>query len=200
MKTFKEYLKEERVAEWPPKGVTYPPKTKEDVAAMKPHIDRVVAMAKKLHTRYQQRNPRSWVNIIMHGNKFGKYNPSGVQEKPIRSLISRSVHYNDNPKKRPEPVQITVPLKSLKPTQPGIDPDRPMPGNSDLLEFNLRNYLENPNKARTPNVDTYGPEDENGKRNIGDGHNRIDALLTLQAVGVLSPDHEIVVNHYEKGN
>ena len=128
--------------------------------------------ALKLFNRFQEKNPRSLASHLLGGHGFGKENPlaGGRQENRLRSLVLRVRHYPDNPRKRPTPVERTVSIKSLRPTQPGI--------NGKTVKKYIKYYSENPEEAKKATIHTY-PSSEEGTLNIGDGHHRTAALRAL---------------------
>lgn len=128
--------------------------------------------ALKLFNRFQEKNPRSLASHLLGGHGFGKENPlaGGRQKNKLRSLVLRVRHYPDNPRKRPTPVERTVDIKSLRPTQPGI--------NGKTVKKYIKYYSENPEEAKKATIHTY-PSSEEGTLNIGDGHHRTAALRAL---------------------
>lgn len=140
--------------------------------------------ALKLFNRFQKRHPRSLASHLLGGHGFGKENPlaGGKQKNRLRSLVLRVRHYPDNPRKRPTPVERTVDIKSLRPTQPGI--------NGETVKKYIKHYSENPEEAKKATIHTY-PSSKKGTLNIGDGHHRTAAL---RALGY----DEINVLHFER--
>lgn len=132
----------------------------------------------------QKRNPRSSLDIAMHGSRFGHETPlAGTPQKhPIRSLLGRLKHYPDDPKKRPTPVEKTVKIKNIVATQPSIQ--------GDVVKKYIKHYAENPDEAEKASIHTY-PHPDSDKVNVGDGHHR---LAALKALGYKS----INVKHFEK--
>ena len=128
--------------------------------------------ALKLFDRFQEKNPRSWASHLLGGHGFGAQNPlaGGRQKNRLRSLISRVRHYPDDPRKRPTPTERTVNIKSLRPTQPGI--------NGETVKKYIKYYSDNPEEAKKATIHTY-PGSEKGTLNIGDGHHRTAALRAL---------------------
>jgi len=128
--------------------------------------------AQELFNRFQENNPRSLPSKLIGGIHFGTGNPlaGGKQQHPIKSLLNRIRHYPDDPRKRPTPVQKTIDMKTLRPTQPGIQ--------NDVVNHYIKHYSDHPEEAKKATIHTY-PGTEKGTYDIGDGHHRAAALRSL---------------------
>ena len=128
--------------------------------------------AQDIFDRFQKKKPRSLPSIVFGGIHFGTGNPlaGGKQQHPIISLLNRIRHYPDDPRKRSIPVRKTINIKSLRPTQPGIQ--------NDVVKHYIKYYSDHPEEAKKATIHTY-PGTEKGTYDIGDGHHRAAALRSL---------------------
>ena len=128
--------------------------------------------AKALFARHQRRYPRSTLNRIVLGPKFGTANPvtGGRQKHPIGSFLDRLRHYPDNPRKRPKPEKVTIKLRSVRDTQGAIDPV--------TVHQYIDYFANNPDAAKNSGIHVY-PGRQPKTKNIGDGHHRSAALRLL---------------------
>ena len=126
--------------------------------------------AQDIFNIFQKKKPRSLLSKMFGGIHFGTGNPLGKQKRPIKSLLNRIRHYPDDPRKRSIPVRKTINIKSLRPTQPGIQ--------NDVVKHYIKYYSDHPEEAKKTTIHTY-PGTEKGTYDIGDGHHRAAALRSL---------------------